>query len=123
MDTSDKRYQVLVEELKNCILSENLEISQEEHNMFNYRYHTHINFDGTLIPVEITLHTLDETISICFRHNVVPEDRFEVTVHLVNYINMGIRLQHFAGTTDRVFGDAGSQIGRPSLHIQHLAFV
>ena len=96
LDTSDKRYQVLVEELKNCILSENLEISQEEHNMFNYRYHTHINFDGTLIPVEITLHTLDETISICFRHNVVPEDRFEVTVHLVNYINMGIRLQHFA---------------------------
>jgi hypothetical protein len=96
MDTSDKRYQALLEELRNCILSENLEISRAEQNLFNYRYETHINFDGTLIPVEITLHTLDETISICFQHNVVPEDRFDEILHLVNYFNTGVRLQHFA---------------------------
>jgi hypothetical protein len=96
LDISDERYQVLVKDLRECIICENLEISRTEQNLFNYRYETHIKFDGALIPVDITLHTLDETISICFRHNVVPEDRFGVILHLVNYFNMGIRLQHYA---------------------------
>ena len=95
MHTFDERYQNIAKALRNYIISEKFDIFKENQDGMHYRYYTSISTSGMLIPIEITLSSYNEAISVCFYHDSVPEERIDITIQLINNINNLIRIQHF----------------------------